>query len=332
MSFKDFAGGFLTSIDEGMKKRQDDARAYFNKSMELAMRYSTSGGSKYRQQVQAARESVAKLRGAGVPPEIIQSIAGRNPEELAGYYEEISKMQAQGVKMTPEIYQELFAAAQESGEDVTSFTRRIGEPLAANLKADPMSFEADPKGSIFATMMGYNAMENAQRRLERTMIGDRSAADWLRTEGEAPIEYDIGGGLNYETAGDLIRTAEEGTEGPTKPSGLMQISKFYQESVASNYDTLVAGNPTEAMARRPETIQAAKLQAIENLRSMGIKEEDIMRAIGSDYQLMIDIEGGEGTPSAAPAPTGLVVGAIVEGYEFLGGDPNDMNSWKKVEE
>lgn len=33
---------------------------------------------------------------------------------------------------------------------------------------------------------------------------------------------------------------------------------------------------------------------------------------------------------AAPAPRGPSVGTVVEGHRFLGGDPNDMNSWQKV--
>lgn len=295
---KGLAAGFLTQATADVDARQEQARDFFSKSMEKAMTYSTSGGKALKESAQAARGAIAKLEGAGVPKHVTRSIANRDPKQLEEYYTQVAELQASGAKLSPEVFEGIFQVSKEQNEDPVELTKRIKEPLANNLKADPEAFKADPKGSIWATMLGFNAMENAAAKLETTMIGDRSAADWLRDGGQGEsIEYDVGPDLDYNKVGEIARTAEKANKVDIwTPTEIMSIRTNYDKIVKENYDRILssAGENAPRLMEDPRTMQAAQAEARAALIKMTNDPAAVEQALG-DLGSSAPVEGAGGT-------------------------------------
>jgi hypothetical protein len=211
---KGFLTGFMDTTARNIGERKDEARDYFNKRMQLAFDNAAIYKTKGREKMTAGIATAKQLKAMGVPDTVIMAVANQNPDDLGGLAETIQKMQLEGVDTSSEdFWNELVPLSQEfstNGESVEGLLRRIHQPLTNNIKSDPEGFRADPKGGIWATMMGYNAMERANQRLQDTEIVDgMSAADLLAYDG-APNTGVLGDtpvGINSYAVGSNIRDA-----------------------------------------------------------------------------------------------------------------------------
>ncbi len=278
-----FALGFLDSTNEGIEKRKNAAQEYLDKSMATALKYSQSSRGQNKELEEQARQSLGKLRGAGVPDDVIKSISGQNPDELDNFYSQIADMQAKGVKMTPEIYRGLIKVSKEQGTNPTELIRNNKEPLANNMKADPEGFDLDSVGGIWSTLMGYNAMERANAKLENTQMGDKTAADWIRGGEEDTPTFDTGAVLDYEKAGDLVKEANA-KDTSLKPDDLVELRKEHTkiaDGIMEDWKSKAIKSGKADMIRNPELRKMAEDAATKQLETMGYSSEDINKAISS---------------------------------------------------
>lgn len=317
-----FAVGFLRQATEDIDKRKSAAQEYFQKSMETAMKYSQgSGNSDLKKSAQSAKASIAKLKGAGVPDTVINQIAGRDPKELEEYYSIVSELQADGSKIPPETFEGIFQVSKEQKENPLELTRRIKEPLAQNIKADPDAFKIDSVSSVWSTMMGYNAMERAQGRLEKTMIGDRSAADWIRS-GESEDNYDVGPGIDYNMVGDMTRENAKNNKVDTfTPSEIMSVKRNYDDQVKEAYDKVLksAGPDYSRLREDPNTMKAVEIQVRRDMEKY-IPTDILDQALGGTTN--VESEQAPASPESpveAPStnPMGLPSPKTREAYEAL---------------
>jgi hypothetical protein len=213
--FDGFMAGFLGQTSKNIGERKDEAHKYFTEKMELAFETAHTLRTQNKPKMDAALQTANQMKAAGVPNDIVMAIANQNPDDLDTFYKTVQDMQLKGVKFNEQTYRDLLKVDGEfnpGNENVTSLLTKIYQPLTANAVADPESFEFDSKGTIWATMMGYNAMERANKKLETTeVLPGMSAADVLAYSGGANTGV-MGNNsvtLNAEKAGDLIRNSKE---------------------------------------------------------------------------------------------------------------------------
>jgi hypothetical protein len=177
----------------------------------------------------------------GVPKATVMAIANQNPDDLETFYDLAQKAKAQGVPLdNPEIYEGLIQIDGEfnpGNENVTSLLGRIFDPLAANAKADPEGWDFDPKGTIWSTMLGYNAMDRARAKLGNTeVMPGVSAADVLASSEDNAYSHPLGDAtvtLNAGRMGDLTREAAERNRGGS------DVSVGERSTILSNFEKQV---------------------------------------------------------------------------------------------
>lgn len=279
-----FLTGMIGGLGENVKNRKDEAREYFNKQMELASRYALKTNEETKAKMAQSRELINKLKGQGVPSDVIKGIANQNPEDLSMFYDTIADMQVRGVKMNEDVYRNLLKVSNEQGEPTASFVGKMKDPLITNAKADPEAFDADPEGSIWATMLGHNAMAKANKQLENTMLGDFSAAELIRNAG-SPDEYDAGAAFNFELAGNLDREAEERLREPKEKSPnyyadiASKFIEFQNEELGKARDQIVLGGGDPYAPGAMDRAKAeAQAKAVETMTSW-YPEGDVLAAI-----------------------------------------------------
>lgn len=225
-----FLTGFMNDQAEKITKRKSMADEYFQNQMELAhkkaLTYTTQNAGKMDAALGLAKQMVA----IGVPERTVMAIANQNPDDLQGFFDTVQDYKAKGVEMTPDFYDQLIKVDGQfnpGNENVTSLFKRIYEPLTANAKADPKGFDFDPGGTLWATMLGYNAMDKARERLADTeVMPGVSASQVLSGAGDenSPLGHPLGNAsvtLNAELAGDALRSAKQEQSG----SGELTISE-----------------------------------------------------------------------------------------------------------
>lgn len=260
-----FLTGFMGSTAEHINKRKDTAEEYFQNQMELAQKKALNYNAQNNKKLDAATQVANQMIAVGVPKATVMAIANQNPDDLETFYDTVQKMKMQGVDMSnPEVYDGLIQIDGEfnpGNESVTSLLKRIYQPLTNNAKADPEGWGFDPKGSIWSTMLGYDAMDRARNRLATTeVLPGVSAMDVLNDPGEdGGYSHPLGGTsvtLNASMAGDLTRQAAQ----DNKPnSGLTignrgtiisQFNKLVDEEMLNSTATGVEGPEKEVIAKR----------------------------------------------------------------------------------
>lgn len=303
--------GFLNGTAENIDRRTKEADDYFARNMELAQKYAMSSREQHMQNMQASKQVVGQLAGAGVPEDVIRNIASQNPQDLQQFYAEITEMQAKGVKLSemgPDIYRKLITVAKEQGTTPANVLAENGEPLANNMKADPDAFRADPEGSIWSTLLGHNAMQQAQRRLEKTMIGGQSASDIIASGGISD-DFDTGGGFNYELAGELTREATEERKPPKEknPKYFADIAKsfidFSSEEIETRRAEIIRSGADPASSESQIKAEAQAI-AVQRLLDFGYPMEDIQTSVGTLT-----------SPNVSPAPTAPASSSVLPPLE-----------------
>lgn len=209
-----FVRGFAGTLATDIQTRRTEARDYFNKQVDIARTTGLENRQRVRQAVDSSTRIAKQLQQTGVPKDIIMSIASSNPEELSSFSEQVARAQAAGINIDENFFRDFVEVSSDfkaPDEDFGTFFSRVYEPMAANAASDPSAFNNDPKGSIWASMMGLNAMEKAEAKLGQTQIADgMTAADLLaykdtptpNTQGGPTITY------NYDILADMEREAK----------------------------------------------------------------------------------------------------------------------------
>lgn len=225
---KGFVTGFANQLNRDISGRLQRADQFFEEQVKLARETGVKNRRRVQEQVGQYTTLAKQLQQIGVPKEIIMAVANQDPATLTGFYETVNKARASGIPLTPEFFNDVVEVGGDfkaPDEDYNTFFSRIFDPLASNYNADPESFERDRKGNIIATLMGFDAMETAQRRLGKTEIIDGLTADQLldyqdenyrgRPYGESVVTFNPAGipqapeGLDLREAGFLTEALEE---------------------------------------------------------------------------------------------------------------------------
>lgn len=184
-----FLTGFANVAASNILERKKEARDYFNKQVEYARTTGLQNRQRVREQADAALTVARQLEAAGLPREIIMAQINQDPANLSGFYEQAEKIRANaaaaGRQLTADDWNAIYKVAGEfkaPDEDLSTFIARTYDPIA-NAVADP-SYEEDPEGSLWASMMGYDAMPRAVAELGRTEIAEGLTAEQLIRYGD----------------------------------------------------------------------------------------------------------------------------------------------------
>jgi hypothetical protein len=184
-----FLTGFANVAASNILERKKEARDYFNKQVEYARTTGLQNRQRVREQADTALSVARQLEAAGLPREIIMAQINQDPTNLSGFYDQAEKIRANaaaaGRQLTADDWNAIYKVAGEfkaPDEDLSTFIARTYDPIA-NAVADP-SYEEDPEGSLWASMMGYNAMDRARADLSRTEIAEGLTAEQLIRYGD----------------------------------------------------------------------------------------------------------------------------------------------------
>lgn len=332
MAFDSFMKGFLSRTSKNITERKEEANDYYNKKMELAFSKAHEFRSRNKAASQAALQSGRQLQAIGVPNDLIIGIANQNPDDLATFYQSIEKMRLNGQKFNEDSYRAMFDVQGEvaTDESVSQFITRLYEPLSANIAANPEGFEFDPKGTIWATAMGYNAMDKANRKLAQTeVLPGVSATDVLEATGGPNVGMGGTGTvtLNANWVGDRTRALDN------EQKGDRGVSISERNSITTAFDELVTkhrksfakddgtyGPDIEAQAEQAALQDMLKIYKPEDLAQIPYLADKIAKGSESPSEGRTETVAPPATPT--PAPTSTPSGKLPEGARLVKQFPN----------
>lgn len=182
-----FITGFAGKLAEDVTKRKQEARDYFNKQVEYARTTGLENRRRVRQTVDANLSIAQQLEAAGVPRELIMAQVNMNPAGLSDFYATAEKIRAEKQRdLTADEWKTIFRVSGDfkaPDEDLATFITRTYDPISNAVRSP--TFEDDPEGSLFASMMGYTAMDEARAELGNTVIAEGMTAEQLIATGDA---------------------------------------------------------------------------------------------------------------------------------------------------
>jgi hypothetical protein len=238
-NFKSFLTGFMDQTSDNIRKRKDEAQNYFQEQLEIARTRGLAQRDKMNASMNASLGVAKQLVQVGVPKDLVMSIANQNPDDLPDFLNMIQGLQAKGLRTDPDFFRGL---AKTSGtfkapdEDMGSFFKRLFEPLNTS-EGSVDNINHDPEGSLWAQMMGYDAMNRAHRRLDNTEIFDgASAGDLIRGQYQTDISHPYGDStvtFDYNKLGDATRQAAlaNKVESPLTTQEAIQIQNQFDQIV-----------------------------------------------------------------------------------------------------
>lgn len=282
-----FLTGFLKQTNKNINERKDEAREYFNQRMQQAFESARSYKARNKDKLDSSLQVGKQLMAAGVPQDVVMAIANQNPEDLATFQSTIDEMKVKGVEFTPESYRGLVNMDKEfnaGSENLTSLLQKIYTPLMGNIKADPQGWDFDPKGTMWATMMGYNAMERANERLASTeVLPGVSAAEVLGDTG-SPNYNPLNSGavsFNYNEVGNKTREAAKTLKGPddlsiTEVTNIRNEFEKAQESVRLN----MLKEGVDATSLSPEDVSRQAARIIQENYPRAVEVPEVNKWLG----------------------------------------------------
>lgn len=257
----DFSSGFWTglmnSVSEGIERRTIAGEEYFAKQYELARTRGLENKARTDAAMQQGLTSARQLMQMGAPEDLVMAIANQNPDDIPDIAAKVAQLQADGVQTDETFFRDLIQVSQDfdnGGEDINSLFKRMYEPLRRNIKADPEGFKNDQRGSIWATLFGYDAMQQSMDKLDRTEVIDgMTAGDLLAYPSTPTPGQPLGQGavtLNYNLYGDSIRTARAARSGGSDELSVNETAKVhdtFQELYTqkrSDYEASTGGSVT----------------------------------------------------------------------------------------
>jgi hypothetical protein len=243
------------------------------------------------------------------------SIANQNPDDLPDFLTMINQLQADGVRTDPDFFRSIAKAGGDfkaPDEDLGSFFKRIFEPVRNNAKVDPEGFNRDSHGSIWATLMGDNAMDRAHDRLDTTDVYDGyTAGDLIRGQyntdtskpyGDSTVTFDYGklGDAKYDAA-----QARRGEKDLTVYDANALV-KIFTDTTATKWDEMKAAAVDAGGKESDISEDDAKRAAAAEIYQDYPMFADKISQIGTISKWYSPSEG-EGSPTEpSGAPTGLL--------------------------
>ena len=215
MSFADgFVTGLSDSLADGINTRVNDARDYFNKQVEYARTTGLANRNKIKQAVEQNTSIARQLQQVGVPTDVIMGQINQNPSGLSDFYNQVESLNAKtGRNLTAAEWKAVYEVGGDfkaPDEDITSFISRTYDPIA-NAVNSP-NFEDDPKTSLIASMMGFNAMDRARSRLGKTEIAEGLTAEQLIRYGDTTPQRVGGNAVVTTNMGNIPQRPQEVNE------------------------------------------------------------------------------------------------------------------------
>lgn len=306
-----FLKGFMNDQADKIGNRKAAAEDFFNKQLGVAQQKALSYNKEYKGKLDAHTQVAKQLMGAGVPERTVMAIINQNPDDLSQFYETVQKMKMDGVDLSnPDAYDAIFEIDSEfnpGNENVTSLLQKMYNPLVNNAKADPEGFNFDPKGTLWATMLGYNAMGNAYDRLKSTEIMPGvSAYDILSQsdDGELVNRHPLGEasvGLNAFNIGNTVREAKSSQKGER------DLTIAQKNGIKSTFDDfvkeeMIKGTRDGAIIDEETASKAAAARTIAMHPEAALLPE-VTRWLGADVaadSTSLTVAPEEGAPAPMP--------------------------------
>ena len=314
-----FVTGFANRLAQGIDTRQEDARKYFNKQLEIAQTVGVENRNRVKMKVQDSVSVANQLKAVGVPKDIIMAQANQDPEGLVSFLEEVEKLRLSSpTPLTEETYRSIYELSGEfkaPNEDFATFFSRMYEPISRAASQDPEGFAENPKGSIWASALGLNAMEKANKKLSETEVIDGLSAQDLISYGDNTQPHKVGGSAtvtrNPQAAQKIAGNDDSNLNFQTRTAISASIEEQFEEAFTTAVQELGSGaeNP-EAIAKAAE-IAAQKVFEAGNFDIMKDTEaefakREVQRMAQRKIGLYSPQEGAEEAPvdpsATTPAP------------------------------
>lgn len=266
MSFASgFVQGFAGTLAEGMLERQKEGRDYFNKQVEYARTTGLENRRKVKQTVDSNLAIARQLEAVGVPKEVIMAQVNQDPQSLGNLFDTVESIRADSQRdLSPDEWRAIMKVGgrfQAPDEDLSTFISRTYDPIS-NAVSDP-TFADDPESSLMASILGFDSMSKARRRLAKTEIAEGLTAEQLMRYGDVQPQR-IGGEAVVTTDYSAIpQRPKEKEDGELSTSQALAIRKAVEDGLEAQIarSNFVAGSttPEEAMVMGQEL--AARLAA-----------------------------------------------------------------------
>lgn len=166
-----------------------------------------------------------------------------------------------------------------------------------------------------------------QNNIEQALLsGDKDTVNNARLELAKNVSI-------ISTVGKTERITEQMINRISLNPSIWNTLKRYKDRTISN---VASGNDVEAQLAIAKLIQEARRKQLSQAVTGFSKSRKGLGTTEQDFYTRLSQENGlaEAQPSPAASATpeqsnGPKMGDIVDGYEFLGGDPADQKSWKK---
>src|SRR5688572_27882582 len=99
--------GFFRGAGHGIMERNEEAREYYYRKLVYAFDLAHQFRVENRAKMEGALTVGRQLMAIGVPEDVVISIANQNPDDLQNTYDELQKLQLNGVKMDENAYRQL---------------------------------------------------------------------------------------------------------------------------------------------------------------------------------------------------------------------------------
>lgn len=321
-----FITGFAGKLAEDVTKRKDEARDYFNKQVEYARTTGLENRRRVRQTVDVNLGVAQQLEAAGVPRELIMAQVNMNPAGLGDFYNTAEKIRAEKEAryqrpLTADEWNSIFKVSGDfkaPDEDLATFITRTYDPITSAIQSP--AFEDDPEGSLFASMLGLNAMDRARARLGETVVAEGMTADQLvrmgdaqpqRVGGNASVTVDysalgdeqgldtrevqlLDGVITEELDAEIVAATQRGELTVTEGADATKVRQAVIDNVSSIYTDV---SPVEI-----ERLVDARLRRMGFTFDGTLEEEGAIGDPESDTGTTTPPPGGGGSQIASPPP------------------------------
>jgi len=266
--FANFATGFFNALNDRIDVRDEEARDYFNKQVEMAR---TTGLQNKRRVDAAVNESVTwanKLAQLGVPRDIIMQQADQDPAGLGDFYNQVVKLSTDvNVPMDENFYRSAYNLSKDFSapdEDFATFFSRLYSPIVTAAQNDPQGLKDNPSGTIWANMFGYNQMDKARAKLATTEVAPGLTAEQAIQYGDQVVPNHPYGRGSVTPNIDYLKSVAP--DDPPTPSELDQITKQFNEELDAQRKLMTpTKNEAGVSTLTPEQEQEAKVRAFQVL-------------------------------------------------------------------
>lgn len=232
MSFQSFLTGFLGEMNRGMEEREAQANNYFEKKFEMA---STEGRAKLKQ-MRANHAQAAKITQAlvdkGVPSSILSAAINDDPANLETIYKFWETNASKGIEISPEQWEQTFQVIGDvAGEEMTPFQvlEEAYTPYSSFVEKEPEAVRRDPPGALFRSLLGFDSLEKAQRKLDTTEMEDGMTISDLLDLNPNDTSSPLGGArINY----DPTKFAQENKSTALSDAAMRSLTNSWDSDVA----------------------------------------------------------------------------------------------------